>query len=923
MDRFEEAFGRVLVRWVHRVDARAKSALAAIGVVTVGLFAYAAMNLGINSDNVALVAEHLEARQNYLEFARSFPNIENVMLVVIDGETPEVAREATYTLRDALAERPDLFREVYIPGSGPFFETNGLLYRDLDDLDEFALQISRVQPILTALEREPTVANLASLIESGLEQAEATNAKLDEIAVLLDRVGDATVEAYQEFPLAISWEEILLRGSSVETVKQWTLVVDPVLDFGSLFAAAEPMNEIRRIAELHDLDPDHGVRIRLTGNPVLNYEEMAGLLWDIGLGGVITFFFVIAVLLRALRALGLVIASVVTLLVGLVWTGAFAAAAVGSLNLISIAFAILFIGLGVDFAIHLGMAYAEGLRLAVLADDEAGAQPPAGSAADFSDPHSRALDHAIKQVGSSFAICTITTATGFFVFIPTDNIGVAELGLIAGTGMIVNLFLTMTLFPALLQTYCRLDPAKDVPRPMAFRSTWWKSIAHWPKSVTAVAFVLFCLGLWQAIDVQFDANVVRMRDPETESVQTFNEMLAEAGERSPWPMDTIAPNLEEATAIARRVEKLPVVDKAVTLSDYVPQDQDEKLVILEDVGLLLDAPRNVTPHTENPTAEEQVAALRSLRDFLSNPSIDENAKVLATSMRALRANLDDFLARVDADEDVDGALARLEEVLLSGLQQQLAKLRAATLIEEVELDDLPDQLRNRMLTPDGRARVQIFPAEQLTDEAAFTRFAREVQAVVPGATGLPMNMIAFAQATRDSFQEAMIAAVALITLFLAILWRRITPILLTLAPLALSNIVTIGLMSYFGIAFNFVNVVVVPLLLGIGVDSGIHLVHRAEALAREGSHGELLASTTARAVFYSALTTTVSFGTLALSSHRGVASLGTVLSIGMTLTVISNLVVLPALLALRPAPPSTSPPPSTSASASDTTPANE
>jgi len=899
MDRFEEALGRALLRWTRFVDGRARSVLGLIGVTTVALLVYAALNLGINSDNVSLIAEHIEARQNYLEFARSFPNIENVMLVVVDGETPEVAREATHTLRDALADRPDLFREVYIPGAGPFFEKHGLLYRDLDDLDEFALQIARVQPILTALEREPTVANLASLIQSGLEQSEETDVALDELSVLLDRVGDATVEAYQEFPLAISWEEILLRGSSVESVKQWTLVVDPVLNFSSLFSAAEPMAEIRRIARANGLDPDHGVTIRLTGNPALNYEEMTGLLWDIGLGGVITFGFVVLVLMRALRALRLVLASVATLLVGLVWTGAFAAAAVGSLNLISLAFAILFIGLGVDFALHLGMAYVDGLRRAI-AESPGDSASASDESETNSDLHSAALEYAIEQVGSSFVICTITTATGFYVFIPTDNIGVAELGLIAGTGMIINLFLITTLFPALMATVCRLDPTRNVPRAMTFRNTWWDVFSSWPRTVALVALGLICFGTWQAIDVQFDANVIRMRDPETESVQTFKEMLAEAGPRSPWPMDTIASDLETATRIAREAELLEVVDLAVTLADYVPKDQDEKLMILEDVALMLDAPRGVAAHQANPTSEEQVAALRALRDFLESPVIDDASSVLATSMHALRTSLDDFLVKADSDEDVDAALARLEVVLLGGLTDQLSRLREATLVDEVTLEDLPRQLRDRMITADGRARVQIFPAEQLIEEAAFTRFAREVQAVVPGATGLPMNLIAFAQATRNSFEEAMLYAVVLITTFLIILWRRTAPVILVLAPLALSNILTIGLMAFFGIAFNFVNVVVVPLMLGIGVDSGIHLVHRAETLARGGRGHDLLASTTARAVFYSALTTTVSFGTLALSSHRGVSSLGVVLSIGMTLTVISNLVVLPALLALRP-----------------------
>ncbi len=885
MDRFEATLSNRLVAWVRFVDDHARAVLGLIGGLTIALFAFAALNLGINSDNTALVAEHLQARQNYLAFTRSFPNIENVILIVIDGETPELARHAATTLEQALESRPDLVSDVYVPGSGEFFEKYGLLYRDLDDLDEFALQMSRVQPILASLEQDPSIENLARLIEYALDEQKGAEGGLAELTVLLDRVGDATVEAYREFPLAVSWEEILLRGSSIESVTRWVLVVDPVLDFDSLFAASKPMSEIRRIATLAELDPDHGIRVRLTGNPVLNYEEMNGLLWDIGLGGVITFFVVLLVLWRALHSPRLVIAAVITLLVGLVWTGAFAAAAVGALNLISIAFGILFIGLGVDFTIHIGMAYADALR----------------NDPEHAGVHSRALDFAIRKVGSSLVICTLTTATGFYVFIPTDNRGVAELGLIAGTGMIINLLLTTTLFPSLLTTVCRLDPDRDLEKSLTFDNPWWGAFTRRPRIVAGVALVLFGLGAWQATQVKFDANVVRMRDPDTESVQVFNEMLVEAGRRSPWPMDAVADNLESATQMARELDKLEVVDMALSLADYIPSDQEAKIEVLEDIGFLLDVPGTEVEVREPPSTKVQIAALRSLRDVLLDPTIEGDDRALASSMRALRESLDEFLIRAEDDKNVEEALDRLEGILLGGLTDQLDRLRAATFVDPIELSDLPEQLRKRMLAKDGRARVQIFPAEVLIEEEAFTRFAREVQKVVPGATGLPMNMIAFAEATRDSFREALTYAMVLITTFLFLLWRRPRPVLLVLAPLLLSNVLTVGTMAAFGIAFNFANVVVIPLLLGIGVDSGIHLVHRAEAHAADAHPEDLLGSTTARAVFYSALTTTASFGTLALSSHRGVASLGIVLSIGMTLTVMSNLIVLPALLALRKA----------------------
>ena len=884
MDRVESKMNGQLVRWVRWVHLHASIVLTVLAIITLACGFHAVTRLGINSDNVTLVADDLPARQSYLEFARNFPNIENVMLVVVDGETPEIAREATEILRQALAGRPDLFRDVYIPGFGDFFETHGLLYRDLGDLDAVVTQISQFQPILMALERELTIANLAFLIRSALEQGAETDASLYDFSVLLDLMSDATAEAYREFPLAISWEEILLRGSDIKPAKQWTIVVDPVLDFGSIFAAAAPMTEIRRITEARGLVDQQGVRVRLTGNPVINYEEMVGLLWEIGFGGVLTFGFVVLVLTRALRSFRLVVASVITLLVGLVWTASFATAAVGSLNLVSVAFAILFIGLGVDFAIHLGMAYINGLR-----DSLATRRNP--------DPHLAAISHAVDQVGRAFVICTITTAVGFYVFIPTDNAGVAELGLIAGSGMILNFFLTMTLLPALLASPLRLDLKADFPERMSLRQGGWIALTRWPRVITGCAAVLLAWGAWQSMKVEFDANVVGMRDPGTQSVETFNEMLEASGTLSPWPMDTVAEDLQAAERIGREVEQLEVVEVALTLLDYVPRDQDEKLVSLRDVGHLLHAPGGTPSQQAAPSTTEQIEALRALRDTLRARGLDQESSAPAGSMATLRARLDEFLRLVEHDTEVEATLKNLQTVLLEGLPDQLHRLREATRVEEVELDDLPQQLRDRMLTPDGRARVQIFPAEQMSDEAAFTRFAREVQRVVPAATGLPMNMVAFAEATHSSFREALVAAIGLITLFLFMLWRRSVPVALVLAPLLLSNLLTIGVMSATGIAFNFVNVVVVPLLLGIGVDSGIHLVHRADTLARSGD-GDLLSSTTARAVFYSALTTTLSFGTLALSSHQGVASLGVVLSFGMIFTIFSNLVVLPCLLAL-------------------------
>jgi hypothetical protein len=235
--------------------------------------------------------------------------------------------------------------------------------------------------------------------------------------------------------------------------------------------------------------------------------------------------------------------------------------------------------------------------------------------------------------------------------------------------------------------------------------------------------------------------------------------------------------------------------------------------------------------------------------------------------------------------------------LLDNLPEQIARLRNSLNTPGIEMKDLPRGLVNRMITKEGRARIQVFPSETMQTEASFTRFVEAAMRIDPKAAGVAVNLVQFAEAIRDSFRQALISAILVIWALLWILWRKPAPVMLATAPLLLGSLLTCAMMALFDLPFQFANVIVIPLLLGIGVDSGIHLVHRSENLKDDAD--ELMGTTTARAVFFSALTTTISFGTLAFSGHRGLSSLGILLSGGMVLTVFTNLIVLPALLKLR------------------------
>jgi len=874
VSRSENLITDALVSWTAAVSRRPGAVVVATGVATLGLAFYAATHLGIDSDNVGLIAKDLPSRRNHEAFAALFPNLENALLIVVEAETPELSRDAADVLTEQLRLRPDAFTDAYIPGGGSFFERTGLLYRSVPELEEFADRMARVQPLLAELERDASISNFTSLVRQGLDAMGDASDEADQWAKVLDQIGRATVEVYSEYPLAVSWEDMLVEGSSLDVRNRRVIIAHPVLDFESVFAAARPLKIIHELSDDLGYTAEHGVSIRVTGNPALNYEEMIGIAWDVGGSGVFCFALVVGILVIALRSVKLVAAAVIALLSGLIWTLAFAAFAIGHLNLVSVTVAVLFIGLGVDFAIHLGMSYADLLH--------------AGRS------NLQAQEGAVRSVGSSLVLCTVTTAIGFFVFIPTDYRGVAELGLISGVGMFIILFLTLTLMPALLCTWLAPSGRERASGGLRFRDRWWTHpdrYGAWVRRIAAVAFVgALCL----LPDARFDENIINMRNPHTESVQAFNDLLSQSGMASPWFINAVAPDLESAQRLADRLNDLESVAHTVTLRDYVPAQQAEKREILADIGYFFPPAISSGDPPVRKSVEEQIDALRELHAYLGHTGAVLGDSPLRDSMRALRAELERFLEKVEGDGDAETALANLQTVLLSGFADQMKRLRNALEPSEVALADLPAPLVARMIAADGSARVQIYPRESLIDEMAFSQFVAEVQEIAPNAAGVAINLVGFADATKSSFRQALISALIAIAVLLWMLWRQFVDVVLVLAPLILSSLLTCAAMVLLDLPFNFANVIVIPLLLGVGANSGIHLVHRAKYITRDGE--ELLATTTARAVFYSALTTAVSFGTLAFSSHRGMASLGIVLTIGMILTIVCTLVVLPALL---------------------------
>lgn len=872
--------GESIARWVGFVGRHPISILLLCTLVTAISFHYTREHLGINTDTAGMFSERLPWRKMQKAFEQAFPQYSDTLTIVVEAVTPDLAAQASRLLATRLADERAYIEWVYRPDGGSFFEQNALLFLDREELEDLADQLAAVQPLLARLSQDPSLRGLFSVLGTALEEIE--NGETIELSPALQRVTQAVDAALSGRFYQLSWQELMLGRDAKRAEKRRFIMVRPKLDFKRLFAAGPTIDRIRSLSAQLGLDLAHGVRVRITGELALSYEELKSLSEGMVLSSVLSLVLVGFIVTFGLRSGRLVLASMFTLVAGLIWTAAFAAFAVGSLNLISIAFAVLYIGLGIDYSVHFCLRYRE-----LVAQGAS---------------HESAMSQVPKDVGKSLALCAITTGAGFFAFIPTQFSGVAELGLISGTGTFINLVTTLTVLPALLRLM-PLQPDKLAPLGKNDRFTLVSRLrllpTRFPRTVLGSAAVLGLASALALPHARFDYNPLNLRDPNTESVQTYRDLLADS-ETSPWTAAIVVKDRRQVAALKARLNRLGTVDEAVAIDDFVPEDQDEKLALVEEIALILGPEPGTLRRQSPPALTEQKLAIveleRKLASFLSNVS----SHAVAPAAASLYGSLQRLDARLSAPDDtVEKLINRLDSSLVAALPEQLRVLNIALTAGEVTLDTLPKDLVERWVTPDGQYKVEVFPNEDLNDNEALRRFVTEVRSVAPEVTEAPVINLESGNAVVRSLQLAFLYALLSSSILIWVLLRNTVDVVLVLTPLLLGALYTVGLLILTGLGFNFANIVTLPLLLGIGVDNGIHMVHRMRTAPPAA--GTLLETSTARAVVLAALTSIFSMGTLALSSHRGTSSMGQLLTFGLVAALICTLLVLPALLNARSA----------------------
>jgi hopanoid biosynthesis associated RND transporter like protein HpnN len=843
---------RLCARWSWWVIAVAVAASAAAGT-------FAATHFSITTDINRLISPDIPWRQREAQFERAFPGHYSSTLVVVEAPTVEAVQAASAALTEQLRQDRKLFHSVDNVAGSEFFARNGLLFRPLDEVQAFTQGLGRAEPIISALADDPSlrgVAHAMVLVLGGVQRQMTT---LDALVPPMTRAADTVEAGLAGRSAPFSWQA-MLQGRSPERTELRNLIqVIPVLDYSALQPGKASSDAIRRAAADLNLAGKFHATVRLTGSVPMADEEFGSIEQGALVNAIATILIVLGILWLALKSGRLILAVLINLFVGLSITAALGLLMVGSLNLISVAFAVLFVGLGVDFGIQFSVRFrAERHDVTAL---------------------SAALRRTAHKIAVPLTLAAVAVAAGFMSFLPTAYRGVSELGLIAGVGMLIAYGTSVTLLPALITV---LRPPGE-PEPVGYRALAPVDRFLQRRRVAVIGGTLAVVVLGSPLlhYLTFDFDPIHLRDPSTESISTLKELGSDprVGLNS---IDVIVPSLDAVRGTADRLRKLPEVAETRSLLSFVPSDQDAKLSAIAQFRDQL-GPALSEPPGSPPTDADNVEALQSLAKRLRALASGEGPGAQAARRLADDA---DRLAKADA-----ATRNRVQDDFVDSLRVDLAALRAFTQAERITVQNLPENLRHQWTTADGKARIEALPKGNADDTEVLRRFAMAVTAVDPDAVGVPISVLESGRTVVRAFIEAAIYALISIAILLWIVLRRPIDVVLTLLPLIIAGVLTLEICVVIGMPLNFANIIALPLLLGVGVAFKIYYI-----VAWRAGQTDLLQSSLTRAVIWSALATATAFGSLWLSNHPGTSSMGKLLALSLVCTLAAAVLFQPALM---------------------------
>jgi uncharacterized protein len=856
---------------------------------------YTVRNMEFLTGRDDLMPKSAPFQVDYRAYRAEFGDQEEIV-AVIEADDAERATRAADALYARLNQEKGVFREVFYPGGLPYFRKNGLLFMPLEEIRQLRTTLTMAAPVLKDLAAAPSVQTLFTSLTRQIDDylAKPDPATLKSLTFMLTTLdkGFRAFDGKGSGPTSGMSMDAFLKGSSdgkptmLESAgRQQVITVLPVKEQGSFVPAEKAISVTRAALDEILKKPEYkGTRGGLTGVPVLEYEEMATSRRDIQIATVLSLSLTVILLLFAFRGLLNVVAAMVSLIVGICLSFGFATLAVGHLNILSMVFAIMLIGLGIEYGIQVVLRYQEEFNSGVGGLE--------------------AIETGLSANIRSIVMAAATVALAFATFAFTDFKGIAELGIIAAGGVFLCVLATFSVLPAMLILLERFrkPPRTPAPLPVGEGKTVSserpviRALFANPRMVIALTLLLALACIYPTIRTRFDYNLMNLQARGLQSVE-YAYKLMRSKENSGYFAVVTAQDQADARQLSERLEKLPAVDHVVSLLSLVPEQQEAKLTELAALRRVMGAVRPA-PYEENLRVMELPAIFESFRgrvDQLKN-ALQANKAQEAAPVGAFLATLDRFFSSLEKEKDRNamGMLREFQGGMFAELPDKLRMLKGSLEAAPVGEADVPQELKRRFAGTSGKLLLQVAPKVEIFEREPLEAFVQQVKSVVPTATGEPVMVYESLTVLRDSYLKAFGYAFIGIAAILLINFKSLRFALIGTLPLAAGLLLMVGGMWLAGVSFNSANIIVLPLILGVGIDSAIYIINRY----RQGNEtpAQVALSSAGIGVFLNALTILFSFGALMVAHHQGVFSIGAVMSLGMVASVAVFMVFLPALL---------------------------
>jgi hypothetical protein len=850
---------------------------------------YSARYLQADMNENDLVGPNHKYQQNFLEMQKEFPEQGNDLAVVVQSGSLEKNRQFVERLAMKMAPETNLFRDIFYEQDLPMMGTKALYFAPTNDLAMILATIHDDSPFIKKFTQTTNLISFFEEINTAIRTApRETNAQTESLVQalpVLTRIVSQANDALQMSGTPPSPGVASLFGA--DDLSQ----IYVTRDHGRIFLlTTHPPNDSlngEAIAHLRQLiretkDEVPGVNAGLTGESVLDYDRMIQSQKDVSMASAVSLLLCALIFIYGYNETGRPIKATICLVIGLAYTLAFTTLAIGHLNILTVTFVPMLIGLAIDFGVHLITRYEEELR------------------------HGRtkevAMTKAMVYTGQGIFTGALTTAGAFLAMYFTNFRGIQEMGLICGFGLILCFVPMMTVLPALLlrgrQNVMDHDASEDETRAQ-IENIWLQR----PVIVVSLTAVLCGLAWMGARKVQFDYNLLKLMNPLQQSV-IFTRELSES-DQSVLSGAIVATNLDQAIALEHAITNLPTVADVEppldVLNNFFASNQTDKLVLIRKIKQEVSDLHFAPPDTNTVKVNDLSLTLYSLYGYAGAAlaEIGNSDAGLTSQFAALRLAIENLRKTMLTGDDRTlqdhgRKLAEFQVALLDDVRDSFTSLQNQNDTSPLQVDDLPAATRDQFVGLHGEFLLQVFPKEDVWQRAAQERFVADLRTIDPDTTGTPVQLLVYETLLKNSYLQAAwysLAAVALLVLFH---FRSLGAVVLSLLPVVIGTLWLLGLMGHFGVAFNMANIMTLPLVIGIGVTNGVHILNR---FAEERTPG-ILARSTGKAVLVSGLTAIAGFGSLILASDRGIHSLGWVMSAGIAACMIAGLTFLPAFLNL-------------------------